>query len=197
MELNFNAQNVDPASADFEMIPAGWYVSMIEKAELKPTKAGDGSYIALMVKILGAVGTGEHEGRYVFGNLNYQNPNTQAQEIGQRQLSALCHAINVMNLTSVEQLQGVQFEMRVKQGKPTYNVKGDPSSGIEYEARNEIQGFRAVGSEEGGSNVAQASGGPAKPVSKPTTAQQAEPEAQQAEQAQQAQTGTGTAAQPW
>lgn len=141
LNLQFDANTVQPASADFEPIPGGWYQFVIKKSELKPTKAGTGAMISLMAKVQGPT----HANRVVFGNINYQNPNAQAQEIGQRQLSALCHSIGVLNLNNVGQLCGIPFEGRIKITAPTYNVKGDVNSGILYEARNEFMGFRAIG----------------------------------------------------
>lgn len=157
LTLSFNATEVQPASSDFEPIPVGWYQFVIEKSELKPTKAGTGSMVSIMAKVQGPT----HANRVVFGNINYQNPNPQAQEIGQRQLSALCHAIGVLNLNNVAQLCGIPFEARVKITAATYNVAGDKDSGVLYEPRNEFQGFRAVGG--GAAAPAGASSAPAAP----------------------------------
>lgn len=167
LTLSFNATEVQPASSDFEPIPVGWYQFVIEKAELKPTKAGTGSMVSIMAKVQGPT----HDNRVVFGNINYQNPNPQAQEIGQRQLSALCHAIGVLNLSNVAQLCGIPFEARVKITAATYNVANDKDSGVLYEARNEFQGFRAVGGATaapiGTSSAPAAPSAPAKPVAAP------------------------------
>jgi hypothetical protein len=156
LNLSFDANTVQPASADFEPIPGGWYQFVIEKSELKPTKAGTGAMISLMAKVQGPT----HANRVVFGNINYQNPNAQAQEIGQRQLSALCHSIGVLNLNNVGQLCGIPFEGRIKITAPTYNVKGDVNSGILYEARNEFMGFRAIGAGTAGAGSAPAASAP-------------------------------------
>jgi hypothetical protein len=169
MELNFNAQNVKPQEANFEPVPNAWYQGIVEKAELKPTKAAGGSYISLMCGIQGP----EHAGRKIFGNLNVTNSNAQAQEIGQAQLSALCHAIGVLQLNNTEQLVGIPMEFRTKITPAQYNVKGDPSSGILYEARNEIAAFRAVGA--GTTGAATAPG--AKPATPTAPARPATPAA--------------------
>lgn len=166
LTLSFNATEVQPASSDFEPIPVGWYQFVIEKSELKPTKAGTGSMVSIMAKVQGPT----HANRVVFGNINYQNPNPQAQEIGQRQLSALCHAIGVLNLNNVAQLCGIPFEARVKITAPTYNVANDKDSGVLYEARNEFQGFRAVGggaAAPAGASAPAAPSAPAKPAAAP------------------------------
>lgn len=182
VQLAFNAQNVAPAENSFDMIPNGWYRQVIEKAELKPTKAGTGSYISLQVRIQGQVDTGEHANRVVFGNINYTNPNPEAQDIGQRQLSALCHAIGVMNLTAVEQLCGIPHEGRIKQGKATFNVPGDASSGVAFEARNEIQGFRALGggAPAAGNTATGAASAPTKPAAPAAPAKPSAPVTQTA-----------------
>lgn len=179
MQLNFNAQEVQPASADFEPVPAGWYQAVIEKAEFLPLNNGNGSRISFQARIQGPT----HANRVVFGSINYQhNTSPQAQEIGQRQLSALCHAINVMALNNVQQLVGTPFEGRIKVVAPQYHVKGDPSSGIQYEAKNEFQGFRAVGA--GNKDAASSASAPA-PQSAPQSRPQSAP-AQQATVADQA-----------
>lgn len=201
MELNFNASTVAPASADFEPIPAAWYQMVVEKAELKPTKAGTGSMVSLQCRVQGP----DHANRVIFANINYQNPSDKAQEIGQRQLSALCHSIGVLNLTNVTMLQGIPFDGRVKITPAVYNVIGDKDSGVLYEARNEIQGYRPVGGATAAAPAA--STAPAKPSAptapaKPTTpvapAQVADPEASQAQPEPTAPAATvATPAQPW
>lgn len=177
VQLNFNAQTVAPQENSFDMIPNGWYRQVVEKAELKPTKAGTGSYISLQVRIQGQVDTGEHANRVVFGNINYTNPNPEAQEIGQRQLSALCHAIGVMDLKAVEQLCGIPHEGRIKQGKATFNTPGDASSGVAFEARNEIQGFRALGGGAPATGAAATASAPAKLAAPAAPAAPAKPTA--------------------
>lgn len=212
VQLNFNATNVAPAENNFEMIPAGWYRATVEKAELKPTKAGTGAYISLQVRIAGQVDTGEYANRVVFGNINYTNPNAEAQEIGQRQLSALCHSIGVMELKAVEQLCGIPHEVRVKQGKASYNVANDPASGVAFEARNEIQGFRALGGGAAGGNAAAGATqtavakptAPSAPVAKPAAPAAAAVQTEQAAPAEAAvvetapvEAATQTPKQPW
>ena len=202
MELSFNASTVAPAENNFEPIPAGWYQMVVEKAELKPTKAGTGSMISLQCKVQGPT----HANRVVFGNINYQNPSEQAQEIGQRQLSALCHSIDVLNLTNVQQLIGRPFEARVKITAATYNIDGKPESGIKYEPRNELQGFRAVGaataSAPGTATAPTAPSAPQQPqapaaVQQPTAVQQPAAVAQAVEQPAQAAAATEQPKQPW
>ena len=72
------------------------------------------------------------------------NPNSQAQEIAQRALSAICHATGQMQVTDSEQLHNKLMKV---------TVKVRPAKG-EYAASNEIRGYAA-------------SGGAARPSSQP------------------------------
>ena len=157
-QLNFNATNVKPADT-FEPLPAGWYFGVIEEAELKPTAAGTGSYLALKVKVKGPT----NADRVVFANITYANPNEKAVEIGHRQISAICHAIGVLNLTDTGMLCNrlLQFKLKIK--PVTYAVDGKPESGIKYEASNEVSGWKAA---EGGAPAP----GVAAPASAPANA---------------------------
>ena len=147
-QLNFNATNVKPADT-FEPLPAGWYFGVIEEAELKPTAAGTGSYLALKVKVKGPT----NADRVVFANITYANPNEKAVEIGHRQISAICHAIGVLNLTDTGMLCNrlLQFKLKIK-----------PADG-KYEASNEVSGWKAA---EGGAPAP----GVTAPASAPTSA---------------------------
>lgn len=124
--LNFNAQTVAPNSA-FEPLPAGWYNVKITDSEMKPTKAGDGSFLALTMEVL----DGQHAGRKVFTNLNLDNKNPVAVKIAYEQLSALCHVTGVIQCNESQQLHGIPF-----QAKLSVRPAG------EYDASNEVKGFR-------------------------------------------------------
>lgn len=96
--VGFDASQVEP-QADYEALPPGKYMVLVEKAEVKDTKAGDGKYIKLQLAVL----DGEFKGRRLFDNINIVNPNSQCVEIGARSLSALCRAIGVMYLEDCSQ----------------------------------------------------------------------------------------------
>jgi hypothetical protein len=87
----FDATQVEPAGS-FEPIPAGTYAAVITDSDMKDNKAGTGKYLELVIEII----DGEHKGRQVWDRLNLQNPNAKAVEIAQRTLSAICHAVGVM-----------------------------------------------------------------------------------------------------
>lgn len=127
--LNFDAAQVAPA-APMEVIPAGTYNAMMVESEMKPTKMNDGAYLSCTFEIL----DGEYKGRKVFTNLNLQNQNPTAVEIAYRSLSAICHAVGVIQCQDSAQLHNRPLQIVVK-------VK--PATG-EYEAGNEIKGYKAI-----------------------------------------------------
>lgn len=130
-ELNgFNAEEVEPNNA-FDALPPGWYTAIITESEWKDTKDGNGRYIALTIEIA----EGEFANRKVWDRLNLQNQNTKAVEIAERTLSAICHSVGVLRPRNTEELHFKKLD--VKLAVSEYN--GDK--------RNEVKGYRAVGSE--------------------------------------------------
>lgn len=127
---HFDANTVPPTS-DFDPVPAGDYTVMIIDSNLKPTKDARGQYLELTLQIL----DGEFAGRLLWDRLNLVNASPKAVEIAQRQLSAICHAVGVMNVTDSVQLHNIPMVARV-----TYV----PAEG-QYQAKNEVKGYKPVG----------------------------------------------------
>ena len=95
----FDASTVDP-STTYEILPPGQYVVQIVQSEMRPTKSGTGQQLVLELDVL----EGAQAGRKLFDRLNLVNPNTQAVEIAQRTLSAICHATGRMQVQDSEEL---------------------------------------------------------------------------------------------
>lgn len=129
MRMNFDATQVDPTN-QFDVIPAGEYEVMITESERKFTKSGDGAYLQLTLEIQ----SGEFQGRKLFDRLNLENSNRTAVDIAQRQLSQICHAVGVMQVSDSEQLHYKPMIAKVKVRPP----RG------EYDASNEIGGYLAL-----------------------------------------------------
>lgn len=106
--LNFDATTVAPATA-FEAIPAGNYTAIITESAMKPTKRGDGEYLQLTLQII----DGEHSGRKLFDRLNLNNPNATVVDIAQRTLSAICHAVGVMQPQDSAELHDIPMQVKV------------------------------------------------------------------------------------
>lgn len=125
----FNARTVAPA-AEFGAIPAGEYLVSIVKSSVENTKAGDGQYLKLVFSVL----EGLHKGAQVFDMLNLVNRNTDTVDIAQRKLSAICHAVGIMDVTQSEQLHDKPIRIKVSY---------EPAKG-EYGENNRVKAYKAA-----------------------------------------------------
>lgn len=131
LDETFSADDLPKGNTgDYTPLPDGWYISTITKAELCATKAGTGQYIKLRYDITGPT----HQGRVVFGNLNIRNPNPKAEEIGRQQLGDVMRAIGLAKVADTDQLVGGALMIKLT----TKAADG------QYEASNEVKGFKAV-----------------------------------------------------
>lgn len=97
--LQFDANQVEP-QAPLEPVPSGLYTVMITESEMKATKAGDGQYLELVLQIV----DGDFKGRKIWDRLNLFSRNQTAVQIAQSTLSAICHAVNVIQVQDSQQL---------------------------------------------------------------------------------------------
>lgn len=124
--LAFDASQVAPSVA-YDPIPPGWYNSEITDCEVVPVKGrGDNT----RVKVEFTVIDGEHKGRKLFGSINNKNANAQCQEIGQKELSALCHAVNVIQVQDTTQFIGkfLAVKVKVKPADKEYDASNEPKA---------------------------------------------------------------------
>lgn len=129
-QLNFDASQVAPDTGGGDPVPAGWYNVMIDESEMKPTKAEGGLRLSLRFTIM----DGQYANRKVFTGLNLKNANPVAQEIAYKQLSAICHAVGVMQVQDSQQLHGRPLKIKVK----VKAAQGD------YEASNDITAYKNI-----------------------------------------------------
>jgi len=122
----FNANEVEPTT-DFDPIPAGKYEAVITESEVKPNKAGTGSYLQITFQIL----EGEYKGRFLWARLNLDNPNATAVKIARGELSAICRAVGVMHPKDSVELHDLPLVISVKCKK-----RRDTE-----ELQNEIKGY--------------------------------------------------------
>lgn len=133
--LNFDAGQFSPAVA-LEPVPAGWYVCYMAASEMKPNSANTGAYLEMEFVILSPA---QFAGRKLFDRLNLQNPNPTAVEIACRTLSAICHAVGVIQVEDSSILHNRPLQVKVNL-KPA-SVGADGKS---YEANNEVKGYKAI-----------------------------------------------------
>ncbi len=126
---NFNAEEVEPSSS-FDPIPAGWYQAIISSSEMKATRDGYGEYLSLTLQVI----EGQYENRLVFARLNLKNANDKTVDIARKDLAAICRAVGVMSPQASEELHDKPLMIKVK-------VRA--ASG-EYDASNDVAGYKAV-----------------------------------------------------
>lgn len=132
--LNFDARTVEPAKAP-EAVPTAWYNVRIVASETKPTAKNDGHYLELTEEII----DGEYAGSRVYDRLNLANSNPVAVEIAFKQLSAICHATGVIQVQDSQQLHGIPMMARV-----VYRPAGKGNDGKEYDASNDVKGYKPI-----------------------------------------------------
>jgi len=126
----------------FEVLPADWYVSMIQESTIKPTKKAleekngndelpadqySGLRLNLKFKIMG----GEFDGRTLFEGLNIKNPNAQAVEISQKTLTSICKAVGKVSINDSEELHGIPMKIKL----------GIKPASAQYDAQNTFKAF--------------------------------------------------------
>lgn len=114
MQFTFDANS--SGSTDDRLSP-GVFVFVCKQAELKATKANDGSYVNACFE----VADGPCKGKRVYNRFTYQNKSEKAQEIGHKQLSQYCLAIGKAKISDIVQLEGVPFKGTLSERTETYN----------------------------------------------------------------------------
>lgn len=97
-------------TAEYGPVPAGDYPVVVEKAEVKETKRGDGKYVWIQVSVT----SDQFKGKKFFHNFNILNPNQQAEEIGRRELASLGKAIGIPAIQDTSELVDRSLTVKVK-----------------------------------------------------------------------------------
>lgn len=153
--LNFDASTVAPATAP-EAIPAGWYTGHMTASEMKPTSDGTGAYLEAEFTILAPQ---EYANRKVFDRINLRNKNPVAVEIGYKTLSAICHAVGIIQVQDSTQLHNRPLQIKVG-----LRPAGPGADGKHYDASNEVKGYKGVEGASGAPAAPAAPVGPQRPT---------------------------------
>jgi hypothetical protein len=143
--FNFDSDSVE-AAAGFALIPAGDYQAVIARTEIKQTKKGDGRYISATIEIVDAV----CNGRLLWDNINFDNPNATAMKIAQQTLKAICTAVGVKTLRDTSELEN----------KPLIVTIGVKRNDYRGEDENVVKAYKPNGVSVNGAAAAK----PAAPV---------------------------------
>ncbi|RUM98998.1 DUF669 domain-containing protein [Pseudaminobacter arsenicus] len=130
LATRFDATAHDTEQRDYEELPNGIYELEVEASDVTPTKDGRGTILKTTMVVLRPE---DYAKRKLFNNYNLENPNAQAQEIGQRQFASLCRAIGIDSVEDSEDLHFKAFTAKIGLGKP--------SKDGQYPARAEIKAY--------------------------------------------------------
>lgn len=126
---------------DFTAIPAGEYISKIVKSEMKLTnKAKDaddpslGQFLSLQFEIIGP----EQKGRMFFRNLNLVNPNEQAVQIAEKELTSICKAVGLAVIQDSAELHGKPMLCKLVVKEPSDKEKKQGYT----DAKNEVRSYK-------------------------------------------------------
>lgn len=153
LSQGFDARKVEPSNN--EPIPADTYLMAISEAQVNQNSKKNGHIMSLTFDVL----EGDHTGRKVFHNLNIDNPNATAQEIAERDLSAICHATGQFQIADMKnpvELKDLPLMVRVG----IEDARGD------YDARNIARSFKAAEDGVAASAPVAAPSAPSKPAAK-------------------------------
>lgn len=142
----FNFKTDQVAARDIlDVLPAGWYVAQVTESAVAQNKKATGDVLSLTLDIL----DGQFRGRKIWARLNVKHQNEVAERIGQQQLRQLCEGVGIAGISDTTQLhmKPVMVKLKVRA------ADGD------YEASNEIAGFKAVERGQAAAPAAQAGGG--------------------------------------
>ena len=121
---------------EFENLPDGIYKLEVSDADLNENRTENKSGIKITYDV---VEPEDFKGRKIFGYINIEHPNVQAQEIGQRELASLCRAMEIDGVDDTDDLKFRSFTAKVGLGKPS---KEKDANGVPvYPAKNEIKRF--------------------------------------------------------
>ena len=136
--FQFDATKVDP-QGDYTPLEPGVYKCMIVESEVKPNSAGTGSVLHLNVEVC----EGKGKGFKIRDFINIVHEKTQVQEIGQRQLSSICHAVGKMNVSDSSELHHKPFMVNVdvEPGRPYTDNSGNQREG---NPQNRIKSYKPV-----------------------------------------------------
>jgi hypothetical protein len=111
MELDWRPEDYKPD--EYQQIPAGDYLAVIEEEECKDNASGTGELLIFTFQIT----EGEFKGRKIRKSLNIRHTNPKAETIARQQLSSIQMACGKPLLRNTLELQGIPLIIRVGMNK--------------------------------------------------------------------------------
>ena len=107
---SYNSENNKEGMTDFTAMDAGKYPMTIVKSQYKETKAKNGHYLQLQMKVF----EGKNKGRMFFENLNLDNPNPVTVEIANKTLNSICQACDKAAVEDSSELHNLPLFVTLK-----------------------------------------------------------------------------------
>ena len=140
MDLTFNAREVQPDTGTPLPLPAGKYQVTISGAESRVAKSEEAGEMLSIEFTIDESKHPEFANRRCYDLLCINHQKAQTREIARRKLSAVCHAIDVLELSNTEQLLGHGLVVKLKVREAEGN----------FDARNDVASYHAIGGEPRG-----------------------------------------------
>ncbi|QDP46552.1 MAG: hypothetical protein Unbinned4098contig1000_12 [Prokaryotic dsDNA virus sp.] len=136
LEKTYDVSNAPATNeTNYELMPDGDYVVIINESDMKPTKKGTGKYLQLTIEII----EGDYTGRRVWSRLNLINPSATAVDIAERDLADIQRAVGKNSVSDSTELHDIPFVVTLKT-RPASNG---------YEASNEVASYKPLRSADG------------------------------------------------
>lgn len=140
-----------PSEGAFDLLPDGTYLLEAVETKDRNTVSGTGRQLLVIYRVV----EGEHEGRKIYVNYNYDNASAQAVKIAWSELKALSLAIGCEDtveaftsfMQDTDQAIGIPFWSKVR-----LRPAGKTKDGRDYKAQNEISKYFPAGEEPGQSS---------------------------------------------
>lgn len=146
----FDASGIAPRE-EIKALTPGEYPAVIEASEWKISNSGKGRYLELTIQVI----DGPSKGRKIWDrlNLDYNNPadperTRQTIEIARGTLSAICHAVQKLQVRDSSDLHNIPLTIVVKAGK---DDRGNITA--------EVKAYKPAGGKVSAGAVGGASGG--------------------------------------
>lgn len=137
--MNFDATQVTPSE---DQVAPGWHIGKITQSERRHNKNTRGEHMAIEFTLT----QGKFQRWKLFEHLNLWNPNKQAEQIAQGKLSAIAHAVGVLQFNNLQALHDFEMQIRVahdadgraviKGYKAIEHTEHQPSPGRAYAENN-------------------------------------------------------------
>ena len=102
LDFLFKPANVEASENSFSPLVEGFYSASISDVEIKPNKAGNGSYINFTFDV---------GNRKVFHIVNISNPNEEAQDIGRQEFKRICELSGIEEIKDLKVLLKKEFDL--------------------------------------------------------------------------------------